>query len=127
MVQVVEDSTQYLSDDDLFAIATYLKSLPPREPAGLYDMQSRAAQQSVQALRTGGVERPGAGIFQSYCACCHQSDGLGVAQKYPRLAGNPAVLAPQTTSLVRLLIEGGASPRRRMGRPRARCRASPTN
>ncbi|MFM0074911.1 cytochrome c [Paraburkholderia sediminicola] len=110
MVQVVEDSTQYLSDDDLAAVAAYLKSLRPREPAGLYDMHSRAAQQTVQALRTGDVERPGAGIFQSYCARCHQADGLGVVQKYPRLAGNPAVLAPQTTSLVRLLVEGGASP-----------------
>jgi mono/diheme cytochrome c family protein len=117
MVQVVEDSTQYLSDDDLAAVAAYLKSLPPREPAGLYDMRSRAAQQTMQALRTGDVERPGAGIFQSYCARCHQSDGLGVVQKYPRLAGNPAVLAPQTTSLVRLLVEGGASPHTENGPP----------
>ncbi|MCI0151754.1 cytochrome c [Paraburkholderia sediminicola] len=115
MVQVVEDSTQYLSEDDLAAIAAYLKSLPPRESAGLYDMHSRAAQQTVRALRTGDVERPGAGIFQSYCARCHQSDGLGVFQKYPRLAGNPAVLAPQTTSLVRLLVEGGASPHTQQG------------
>ncbi|MDR3389582.1 MAG: cytochrome c [Rudaea sp.] len=78
-------------------------------------MHSRAAQQTVRALRTGDVERPGAGIFQSYCARCHQSDGLGVFKKYPRLAGNPAVLAPQTTSLVRLLVEGGASPHTQQG------------
>lgn len=110
MVQVVEDSTQYLSDDDLAAIAAYLKSLPVREPAGHYDMHSRAALQTVQALKTGDVERPGAGIFQSYCARCHQQDGNGVAQKYPRLAGNPAVIAAQSTSLVRLLVEGGQSP-----------------
>ncbi|WP_370469772.1 cytochrome c [Caballeronia sp. SBC2] len=30
--------------------------------------------------------------------------------KYPRLAGNPAVIAPQTTSLIRLLVEGGGTP-----------------
>jgi len=30
MVQVVEDSMQYMSDDDLDAIAFYLKSLRPR-------------------------------------------------------------------------------------------------
>lgn len=110
MVQVVEDSTQYLDDADLAAIATYLKSLPPRAPSAHFDALSRAAQQSVQALRTGDIERPGAGIYATYCARCHQSDGAGVPQKYPRLAGNPAVLAPQTTSLVRLLVEGGRSP-----------------
>lgn len=110
MVRVVEDSTRYLSDGDLDAIAACLKSLPPGEPAGLYYARSRATQQTVQALRTGDIEWPGAGIFQSYCARCHQAHGLGVAQKYPRLEGNPALLAPQTTSLVRLLVEGGASP-----------------
>jgi mono/diheme cytochrome c family protein len=117
MVQVVEDSAQYLSDDDLAAIAAYLKSLPAREPAGHYDGQSRAALQTVQALKTGDVERPGAGIFLSYCARCHQQDGNGVAQKYPRLAGNPAVLGAQTTSLVRLLVEGGGSPKTEDGPP----------
>nr|WP_259295196.1 cytochrome c [Paraburkholderia sp. DHOC27] len=110
MVQVVEDSTQYLTDEDLAAIATYLKSLPAHEPAGHFDSQSRAAQQTVTALNIGNVEYPGAGIFQSFCARCHQANGTGVAQKYPRLAGNPAVLAAEPTSLVRLLVEGGASP-----------------
>jgi mono/diheme cytochrome c family protein len=110
MVQVVEDSTQYLDDADLAAIATYLKSLPPRAQSGHFNASSRGALQSVQALKTGDVERPGAGIYATYCARCHQSDGAGVPQKYPRLAGNPAVLAPQTTSLVRLLVEGGGSP-----------------
>nr|WKF60832.1 Gluconate 2-dehydrogenase cytochrome c subunit [Paraburkholderia busanensis] len=110
MVQVVEDSTQYLSDADLAAIATYLKSLPPRAQSGSFDARSRAAQLTVRALTTGDVEHPGAGIYATYCARCHQTDGAGVALKYPSLAGNPAVLAPSTTSLVRLLVEGGASP-----------------
>ncbi|RZF25833.1 c-type cytochrome [Paraburkholderia sp. UYCP14C] len=110
MVQVVEDSTQYLNDDDLGAIAAYLKSLPPRAASGRFDAQSRAALQTVQALKTGDVERPGAGIYATYCARCHQVDGAGVLHKYPRLAGNPAVLSPSATSLVRLLVEGGGSP-----------------
>ncbi len=110
MVQVVEDSMQYLDDEDLDAIAAYLKSLPARQPYGRYSPQSMAAQQSVRALKTGEIERPGAGLYQSYCARCHQADGMGVANKYPRLAGNPVVLSPHATSLVRLLVEGGRSP-----------------
>nr|WKF55643.1 Alcohol dehydrogenase (quinone), cytochrome c subunit [Paraburkholderia busanensis] len=110
MVQVVEDSTQYMSDADLAAIAAYLKSLPPRAQSGLFNGRSRAALLSAQALKTGDVEHPGAGIYATYCARCHQSDGAGVAQKYPRLAGNPAVLSASSASLVRLLVEGGGSP-----------------
>ncbi|NVH73398.1 c-type cytochrome [Paraburkholderia sp. JPY432] len=115
MVQVVEDSTQYLNDDDLAAIAAYLKSLPPHAPSGNFNARSSAAQQTVQALQTGDVERPGAGIYASYCARCHQMDGAGVPHKYPRLAGNPAVLSASSASLVRLLVEGGGSPHTESG------------
>ncbi|MGF6731682.1 mono/diheme cytochrome c family protein [Paraburkholderia youngii] len=115
MVQVVEDSTQYLNDDDLAAIAAYLKSLPPHAPSGNFNARSSAAQQTVQALKTGDVERPGAGIYASYCARCHQMDGAGVPHKYPRLAGNPTVLSASSASLVRLLVEGGSSPHTESG------------
>ncbi|MBB5444730.1 MULTISPECIES: cytochrome c [unclassified Paraburkholderia] len=115
MVQVVEDSTQYLNNDDLTAIAAYLKSLPPRAPSGYFNARSAAARQTVQALKTGDVEIPGAGIYASYCARCHQMDGSGVPQKYPRLAGNPAVLSASSASLVRLLVEGGGSPHTESG------------
>ncbi|CAG9219298.1 Gluconate 2-dehydrogenase cytochrome c subunit [Paraburkholderia sabiae] len=115
MVQVVEDSTQYLSDDDLHAIAHYLKSLPAREPYGHFDDRSHAAVQTVRAMNTGDVELPGAGIYQSFCARCHKADGMGEALKYPRLAGNPAVLGAKVDSLVRLMIEGGEAPHTQTG------------
>ena len=69
-------------------------------------------------MRTGAVQRPGAGIFLSFCAKCHQADGTGKPLKYPRLAGNPAVLAADPTSLIRLLVEGGQSPETTGGPPR---------
>jgi mono/diheme cytochrome c family protein len=107
---VVEDSTQYLDDQDLLAIASYLKSLPANGKGGTYDAGSRAAQQSVAAFRTGDDERPGAGLYQSACARCHKSDGAGEAFKYPRLAGNPAVLSEKPDSLVRMVLQGGNAP-----------------
>ena len=118
MVQVVEDSMQYMSDDDLNAIAFYLKSLPPRKASGAYVPQSLAARQTSTATRTGNVERPGAGIYLSYCAKCHGAEGQGEPQKYPKLAGNPSVLTADTTSLIRLMVEGGNSPGTKHGRPR---------
>jgi alcohol dehydrogenase (quinone), cytochrome c subunit len=110
MVQVVEDSTQYLSDDDLLAIASYLKALPPTGTGGTYDPHSSSATQSVSALKTGEQERPGAGLYESACARCHRSDGAGQVMKYPCLAGNPAVLAEKPDSLIRLVLEGGHAP-----------------
>ena len=115
MVQVVEDSTQYVEEQDLDDIATYLKSLPAGESAGHYAPNSLNAAQSVDAVRTGHVDRPGAGLYLSSCARCHQANGQGVAGKYPALAGNPVVLGSDTQSLIRLLIEGGRSPETESG------------
>ncbi|MGA7814004.1 c-type cytochrome [Caballeronia sp.] len=126
MVQVVEDSTQYMSDDDLNAIAHYLKSLPAQRRPGVFEPDSKGALQSVEALRTGAVQRPGAGIFLSFCARCHQADGTGQPSKYPKLAGNPVVLAPDATSLMRLLVEGGNSPDTQGGPPREKMPAFAT-
>lgn len=109
MVEVVEDSGQYMSDDDLHAIAAYLKTLPARAPSGHVDTDPARNAATVDILRTGSVEYPGAGIYNTFCARCHQADGRGQPGKYPRLAGNPAVVAPHATSLIRLLIDGGKS------------------
>ncbi len=110
MVQVVEDSAQYFNDDDLDAIAHYLKSLPAREASGAFTPNSQKAHETAVSLKTGDVERPGAGLYMSFCAKCHQADGRGESQKFPALAGNPVVLAPDTSSLIRLVLEGGSSP-----------------
>ena len=110
MVEVIENSGQYMTDDDLQAIATYLKTFPPRQKSGHVDMDPARNDATVHVLRTGEIEFPGAGIYNGFCARCHRADGGGVPGKYPRLAGNPIVVAPKSTSLIRLLIDGSRSP-----------------
>lgn len=110
MVEVVEDSGQYMSDEDLKAIATYLKTLPPREKSGHIDTDPVRNAATVSVLRTGSIEYPGAGVYNAFCARCHKADGRGEPGKYPRLAGNPTVVAPHATSLIRLLIDGARAP-----------------
>jgi len=115
MVEVVEDSGQYFSDDDLNAVARYLKSLPARQSSGAYKPNTQKLQETAVSLKAGEVERPGAGLYMSFCATCHQADGRGEPRKFPSLAGNPAVLAPDTSSLIRLVLEGGTSPQTEKG------------
>jgi mono/diheme cytochrome c family protein len=110
MVEVIEDSGQYMSEGDRLAIATYLKSFVPRAPSGFASQERQAQQQTIEVLRTGSIEVPGAGLYSGMCARCHGIDGQGQPGKYPRLAGNPSVIAPEATSLIRLLLEGGRSP-----------------
>ncbi|GJH12841.1 cytochrome c [Caballeronia novacaledonica] len=110
MVQTVEDSLQYLSDDDVRAIAVYLKSLPATGAAdGVFDPVLAQRGQ----LKTRAPDVPpaqGAAVYAGFCTQCHRDDGRGVAKVFPALTGNPSVISEDSTSLIRLVVEGGNSP-----------------
>ncbi|TDQ97430.1 mono/diheme cytochrome c family protein [Paraburkholderia silvatlantica] len=110
MAPVVGASTPYLGDDDLLAIAAYLKSLPAREASGQYAESAAARASTMAALHDGTPERPGAGLYLSYCAKCHGADGAGKPDKAPPLAGSSLALSPDATSVLRLIVEGSQSP-----------------
>jgi mono/diheme cytochrome c family protein len=107
MTDVIENSMQYLRDDDLEAIARYLKSLPARGEKSSYAPDRPDVAIKFAALKSGAVELPGAGLYQSFCAKCHQLNGNGKTGEFPKLAGNSIVLSENATSLIRLLLEGG--------------------
>ncbi len=93
MTQVIEDSTQYMHEDDLKAVAFYLKSLPVKKsmPSGVIS----------------SAQWPGTGLYHSACVSCHKISGRGKDSKYPRLAGSTVVLSADPVSLIRLVLEGG--------------------
>jgi mono/diheme cytochrome c family protein len=115
MLEVVEKSTQYLHKDDLDAIAHYLKSLSAQPESASYKPLASAAAQSFEITPIHPRERPGAGIYQSYCAKCHKKNGMGDSPKFPRLAGNPIVLSENALSIIRLVLEGGRTAKTRYG------------
>ena len=118
MVQQIEDSTQYLSDADLHAIGHYLKSLPTQDPANTYAPAQAPAQTPTNGNRVPAGLSVGYRVYQSFCARCHGDGGRGVPKVFPALAGNPAVATEDTSSLIRLLVEGGNSPATQSGPPR---------
>jgi mono/diheme cytochrome c family protein len=117
MVLVIENSTQHLREEDLNAIAHYLKSLSPRKGKGKtsYNPQAQQTEIVLAATVTGPFEPPGAGLYSGFCAKCHEKSGLGKAPKIPRLAGSPMVLSENATSLIRLVLEGGKGPKTKSG------------
>lgn len=96
MSEVVSHSTQYLHDDDLQAIALYLRSLP---------VEKAAAPASV-STRTAG----GAATYAMYCSTCHGAEGKGSAHVVPALAGNAAVTAENPLTALRVILEGAQTP-----------------
>ena len=101
MAGVVLGSTQYLTPDDLAAMAQYLKQLPP---------STTAKPPAVSSATHAAGSAAGAKLYEQHCAGCHGMQGDGVPQAYPALAGNRAVTMPQTANLVQIVLHGGYAP-----------------
>ena len=96
MAEVVLGSTQHWTDADLSAMAVYLKVLPVTASAG--------------PVKEFSATPRGSKLYEQHCAQCHGNEGQGVANAYPALAGNRAVLMPQQANLVQIVLNGGYAP-----------------
>ncbi len=95
MSEVVHDSMAYMTDDDLHAIATYLKSTPPR-----HDTLIDPARDQRQSVARGST------IYATNCAQCHQANGAGVANSIPMLARNSVVIQRGSEDVIMPILVG---------------------
>ena len=106
MTDVIVHSTRFMTDDDAAAAARYLKSIADKgTQTFVYD------EAAHHALQKGDTGKPGALLYLDNCAACHRPDGLGYQRVFPRLAGNPVVMAPEAISLATIVLEGSLTPR----------------
>jgi mono/diheme cytochrome c family protein len=107
MKEVVEHSSQFFADADARAVAVYLKSLQPdRNDAGTF----AASGDTYKTYTSGQANDIGARFYMDSCAACHRLDGQGYNHTFPRLAGNPSVLAESPDSLVAIILNGNRLP-----------------
>ncbi|MGN7974909.1 c-type cytochrome [Serratia sp. 22264] len=99
MSEVVTHSTQYLTDGDLNAIATYLHSLAAEKPP---------AEKAVAPV--AGSQQAGQRTYAMYCSTCHGNKGEGSDNTIPALAGNATVTADNPLTALRVLLEGAQTP-----------------
>ena len=93
MAEVIENSTQHLSDADLRAIAVYLRSVTGRN-------QTANAETDKQRLARGQA------LYIDQCAGCHMEDGSGQRGVFPPLAGNAVVQAHEPGAMLHMIIDG---------------------
>ena len=99
MAEVVVQSLQHMTKDDLGAMAAYLKSLP----AGSNGERPAAARPSEQTMRAGEQ------LYGQHCASCHGERGEGKGP-YPALAGNRALALSEPVNAIRVVLNGGFAP-----------------
>lgn len=112
MGQVVEDSTQYLTGEDLQSIAIYLRSVPPvaggeQRPRDQYGAPA-ADVTTLRGTEVTGVN--GAQLFSGNCASCHNWTGAGVGASapgaYPSLIHNSVTGANDASNLTMVILHG---------------------
>jgi cbb3-type cytochrome c oxidase subunit III len=87
-----------LSNADIAAVATYVRSAWTNKASGVTEQQVAAAGPAVSAA-------VGASIFTFKCARCHQANGEG-RQTIPALAGNKTVLAADPNGIISTVENG---------------------
>jgi mono/diheme cytochrome c family protein len=108
MAEMVERSSQFMSDGDVAAIATYLKSLSPAPAANRSDFAANDA--TLHTVMAGDETSPGGRAFMDSCAACHRPSGEGANRAFPSLAGNPSVLSADPSSLIAVILNGARLP-----------------
>lgn len=96
MGEVITNSTQFMTDDDLNSMAVYLLSL-------------KAEAQPAPSKKAVATEA-GQQTFMRYCSTCHGVKGDGKAFAIPALAGNLTVNAENPQTLLRVILYGAQTP-----------------
>ncbi|MGY8525409.1 c-type cytochrome [Paracidovorax citrulli] len=102
MAEVVYNSLQYMTDEDVEAMAVYLKSLPQGESEPPPTNQARLVDPGVMEL--------GRRVYVQQCAMCHGEDGKGQPPQFPPLAGNQSITMATPVNPIRMVLNGGYPP-----------------
>jgi mono/diheme cytochrome c family protein len=102
MAEVVVNSLQYLSDEDVRSIAVYLKTEGGTISGKQEDFMTESEITDLMQL--------GAKIYDTRCKTCHGAEGAGQPPAYPPLAGNGSVVTRTAINPIRLVLHGGFPP-----------------
>jgi mono/diheme cytochrome c family protein len=103
MAEVVHNSLQYMNDEDIRAMAIYLKGLGQGSLPQATDSALPSAESSL-------LRSLGATVYNRQCASCHGEQGEGKPPAYPPLAGNPSIQMASSVNPVRMVLNGGFPP-----------------
>jgi cbb3-type cytochrome c oxidase subunit III len=96
MAEVVDLSTSKMTDDDIKAIAVYLKDVSGPAP-------DAAASPDKNVLAAGKA------IYQDLCSSCHTPDGKGIPNLFPNLSEAATVSARDPATVLRVILQGAQS------------------
>ena len=95
MAEAINASFQYFHDDDLVAMANYVKSLPDH---------GVAKPKPIDAANSQMVN--GKKVFIDNCIACHVINGEGISSMIPAFKGNGTIQGQSSESMTHILLNG---------------------
>jgi len=109
MGEVVDNSLRFLSDMDIGAMATYLRSVPSIGNAeGIAAVQTPLVAKGTPkvAFLDAAIAPLGLHVFEGACASCHSFDGNGVVSSHASFLGSRTMNDPAGTNATQAILQG---------------------
>lgn len=103
MGEAVDHSLSQLAPEDIRAIVTYLRSVPPTASS---DLPATLAPPAPASHRDSVQEARGKTVFQGACVSCHGWTGESTISPMATLTGAWAVNDPGATNVAQIVISG---------------------
>ncbi len=109
MAEVVDNSLRFLTDDDVTAMASYLKSVPAvADAGGAAAVQTPSSTEAIAGTPSSAVgdQALGLRVFEGACASCHGFDGNGVIFSNASLLGSRTANDPAGVNATQAILQG---------------------
>ncbi len=112
MTLVIAESLQYLTNEDMEAVAAYLRHIGLDGPASGSPPEREPETGDAEAILIAaepGLDL-GPRLYLDNCNACHFANGMGADEVFPELDGNSLVTADKSTGLISMILYGAALP-----------------
>ncbi|ARU93921.1 cytochrome c [Tatumella citrea] len=105
MLEAIDKSFSKLSQSDINAIVTYVRSVKPQSANAAPGQVPASAPVVSDFALMNGTASDGAKLYEAHCSTCHQASGQG-SNGLPALYGNAALHRPVADNAVMAILDG---------------------
>lgn len=106
MAEAVDNSLHYLTQGDIAAMVTYLRSVSAIATSDLPEPKPEPAPASYAQGVAANVDSRGEAVYAGACAGCHDWTGLSPGMPYATLTGVRSVNDPTAINVVQVILSG---------------------
>jgi mono/diheme cytochrome c family protein len=106
MGEAIDESLSHLTQGDVSAVVTYLRSIPAIASSDLPEIDPHPAPSSHAEGVAANLAPIGKAVFEDACVSCHGWSGVSPVIPFATLTGARAINDPTGTNVVQIILSG---------------------